>query len=89
MAWQPFWEKENFEFKPVKLHLKTNHVSHPAHTERLGKYIQKKIRSLEWSARERFLTWDQPIKFDFGEGRQNHEMKKEQMKINKSKNTQY
>ena len=31
-------EKENSEFKPVKLHLKIDLVSYPAQAEGLGKY---------------------------------------------------
>ena len=32
-------EKKNFEFKPVKLHLKIDLVLHPVHVKGLGKYI--------------------------------------------------
>ena len=35
---QLVWEKENSEFKPVKLHLKIDLVSYPARVEGLGKY---------------------------------------------------
>ena len=31
--------KGNSEFKPVKLHLENDLVSHPAHAEGFGKYI--------------------------------------------------
>ena len=36
--WQPV-KKKKTKFKPVKLHLKTDHVSHPACVKGLGKYI--------------------------------------------------
>ena len=32
-------EKENSEFKPVKLHLKIDLLSHLAHADGLGKYV--------------------------------------------------
>ena len=35
-------EKENFEFKPVKLHLKIDLVPYPARAEGLGKYDKTK-----------------------------------------------
>ena len=38
-------ENENSELKPVKLRLKIDLVSHPAHTEGLGKYVHKLIGS--------------------------------------------
>ena len=38
LARQPVYEKENSEFKPVKLRLKIDLVTHPALTEELGKY---------------------------------------------------
>ena len=39
VTWQSIWEKRNSEFKPVKLCLKIDLESHPAHVERVGKYI--------------------------------------------------
>ena len=39
---QPVKEKENSEFKSVKLCLKIGLVSHPACAEGVGKYIYKK-----------------------------------------------
>ena len=38
-VWQPILEKKNFEFKPVKLRLKIDFVSHPDHAEGLGRQI--------------------------------------------------
>ena len=38
MLWQLVYEKENSEFKPVKLHLKFDLGSHPACLARLGKH---------------------------------------------------
>ena len=38
-VWQLVSEKENFEFKPVKLRIKTDLVSHPDRAEGLGEYI--------------------------------------------------
>ena len=35
MAWQPVWEKENFEFENVKLHLKIGLFSHSVRAELL------------------------------------------------------
>ena len=35
LVWQLVYEKENFEFEPVKLRLKTDPVSHPVRAERL------------------------------------------------------
>ena len=35
LVWQPFEERENFGFKPVKFHLKINRVSHPARVKSL------------------------------------------------------
>ena len=32
-------EDENSEFKPVKIHWKTDLVSHPSYAKELGKYI--------------------------------------------------
>ena len=39
MVWQPVWEKENFEFKPAKLRMKIDIVTHLAEAERLGIHI--------------------------------------------------
>ena len=40
LIWQPVKEKENSEFKPIKLHLKIDLVSRPANAEGLiNKYI--------------------------------------------------
>ena len=39
LVWQPVSEKENSEFEPGKLCLKTDLKSHFAHVEWLGKYI--------------------------------------------------
>ena len=41
MIWQPVLEKENYEFKSIKLCLRIDPVSQPAPAEGLGKYIQK------------------------------------------------
>ena len=40
---QLVYEKENSEFKPVKLRLKIDLVSYPARTEGLGKYVSPRI----------------------------------------------
>ena len=37
------WEKENFKFQPVKLHLKINLISRPAHVEGLGDYMYELV----------------------------------------------
>ena len=39
LVWQLVEEKENSKFKPVKLCLKTDIVSHAAHGEGVDKYI--------------------------------------------------
>ena len=44
LSWQPVEEKESCQFKPVKLHLKINIVSHPAHAEGLGTYIDISVQ---------------------------------------------
>ena len=41
LIWQLVLEKENSKFKPVKLCLKINIVSHPACVKGLGKYIHE------------------------------------------------
>ena len=43
MARQLVLEKENSEFKPVKLRLKIDLVSYPARVEGLGKYDPLKV----------------------------------------------
>ena len=47
-------EKENSEFKPVKLRLKIDLVSYPARAERLGKFDKLKQ---SWYIR----NWDVPV----------------------------
>ena len=36
-------EKEKSEFKPIKLHLKIDLVSHPVHVEGLGEYTRNPL----------------------------------------------
>ena len=36
---QPVLEKEYSEFEPIKVHLKIDLVSHPAHEGGVGKYV--------------------------------------------------
>ena len=38
LVWQPIEEKKNSEFKLVKVHLKTDLVSHPDPSEEFSKY---------------------------------------------------
>ena len=45
---QLVYEKENSEFKPVKLRLKIDLVSYPARAEGLGKYDYYEV----WSSRQ-------------------------------------
>ena len=35
LVWKPVGEKENLEFKPVKLRLNIDNVSHPVHSQGL------------------------------------------------------
>ena len=41
LVWQPVWEKENSEFKPVSHCLKRDRVSPPVRAEGLGKYTDE------------------------------------------------
>ena len=40
MVWQPLYEKENSEFKPVKLHVEIDLVLHPELVMGVNKYMQ-------------------------------------------------